>query len=438
MAITHAFVSAKADGADSSLVRPSNWNDDHTIADGTFVRTASYIVAPSDAPDYLKEQADGICDGTEDDVQIKALLATMGDGELVGLPGTYNTNSTITLQGSANDKYQKLRFLPGSYILPSSDIDMFALGLCGCLTGGTIYTGGIAYTSTAVTLTWAASKLYDIEIAGALGAGTGTGLKLDAGASARAVAYNHIDDVKLSGFEYGINPNPSGSCTGAWLNRFTRIRGLKVVHFIYEDIGTGAMHSNWYDFNYQAWGDGNDIDMLHIDGNSGRFIGCAYDYAGATSITITANASGTRLDMGGVASHYTKMSDSGAWTTYIDEVTGMIYGKPVSNIQHLSSATHNLTQYQAGTILTNLGSGGLVVANLPQTVKAGSPYKFVLMEANEMRIDPGAAGAIYINGAKQADNAYISADAIGESVEVIADGNGDWPSINAIGTWSVV
>ena len=33
MAITHPFVSAKADGGDATLVRPSNWNADHTIAD---------------------------------------------------------------------------------------------------------------------------------------------------------------------------------------------------------------------------------------------------------------------------------------------------------------------------------------------------------------------------------------------------------------------
>lgn len=32
MPITHPFVSPKADGADATLVRPSNWNAQHTIA----------------------------------------------------------------------------------------------------------------------------------------------------------------------------------------------------------------------------------------------------------------------------------------------------------------------------------------------------------------------------------------------------------------------
>ena len=31
MSIKHAFESAKADGADATLVRPSNWNAEHTI-----------------------------------------------------------------------------------------------------------------------------------------------------------------------------------------------------------------------------------------------------------------------------------------------------------------------------------------------------------------------------------------------------------------------
>lgn len=31
MAIKHTFVSAISDGEDTSLVRPSNWNDEHTI-----------------------------------------------------------------------------------------------------------------------------------------------------------------------------------------------------------------------------------------------------------------------------------------------------------------------------------------------------------------------------------------------------------------------
>jgi len=60
------------------------------------------------------------------------------------------------------------------------------------------------------------------------------------------------------------------------------------------------------------------------------------------------------------------------------------------------------------------------------------------MAAQQLQIDPGAAGAIYINGAKQADDAYIWADDEAESVKLVADGNGDWIAISPVGTWTVV
>jgi len=61
----------------------------------------------------------------------------------------------------------------------------------------------------------------------------------------------------------------------------------------------------------------------------------------------------------------------------------------------------------------------------------------VVMVAQELRIDPGAAGAIYINGAKQTDDMYITANAINESVMLVADGNGDWVALFTTGTWTV-
>lgn len=41
MPITHTFVSAVSDGADTTLVRPTNWNADHTITCGTATLGAS-------------------------------------------------------------------------------------------------------------------------------------------------------------------------------------------------------------------------------------------------------------------------------------------------------------------------------------------------------------------------------------------------------------
>lgn len=105
-------------------------------------------------------------------------------------------------------------------------------------------------------------------------------------------------------------------------------------------------------------------------------------------------------------------------------------------IEH-HTAGDTLTIAENGSVHTNLGAGDTIVLALPQTVPTGFSVKFAVMAAFELRIDPGAAGGIYINGAKQADNMYISADDEGESVELVADGNGDWVAVGAVGTWSV-
>lgn len=37
MAIKHSFVSEKADGADNTLVKPSDWNETHVIENGSIL-----------------------------------------------------------------------------------------------------------------------------------------------------------------------------------------------------------------------------------------------------------------------------------------------------------------------------------------------------------------------------------------------------------------
>lgn len=111
--------------------------------------------------------------------------------------------------------------------------------------------------------------------------------------------------------------------------------------------------------------------------------------------------------------------------------------EPTPSIKH-NTADATLTRDQRNSTQTNLGASGAVVLTLPQDAVAGDSFHFAVMAAQQLRIDPGAAGAIYINGAKQSDDAYIHADDEGESVTLVADGNGDWASRSAVGTWTVV
>jgi len=109
---------------------------------------------------------------------------------------------------------------------------------------------------------------------------------------------------------------------------------------------------------------------------------------------------------------------------------------PRKVIEH-HTASDTLTRAETGSIHTNLGAGGAVALTLPQDAVAGDWFQFVVMAAFELRIDPGAAGAVYISGAKQTDNKYVWADDEGESVMLVADGNGDWIALFATGVWGV-
>lgn len=98
-----------------------------------------------------------------------------------------------------------------------------------------------------------------------------------------------------------------------------------------------------------------------------------------------------------------------------------------------------LTVVESGTLHTNLAAGANIKLTLPQDAFKGCEFEFAVMTAGQqLQIDAGAAGAIYINGAKQADDAYIWADDEGESIKLVADGNGDWIALYTQGTWTVV
>jgi len=96
------------------------------------------------------------------------------------------------------------------------------------------------------------------------------------------------------------------------------------------------------------------------------------------------------------------------------------------------AASFTLTGLQSGTVHTNLGASGAVTATLPQSPPKGTHYKFVCMADQALHLEPGAAGGIYVKGAKQADDKYVSVTDIGDFIHLIADGNGDWVAVASI------
>jgi len=105
------------------------------------------------------------------------------------------------------------------------------------------------------------------------------------------------------------------------------------------------------------------------------------------------------------------------------------------------TADATLDRNDSPKVCTNVGATGTVVLTLPQNAKGGEVFKFTRVAAQALRVDPGAAGAIYAAGigsyAKQADGKYVQLGAVGDQLELVADGNGDWIATNEVGTITV-
>lgn len=99
---------------------------------------------------------------------------------------------------------------------------------------------------------------------------------------------------------------------------------------------------------------------------------------------------------------------------------------------HTSSDT--LTEHETGGTHTNLGASGAITLTLPTVSKPGIVFTFAVQEAQELRVDPGAA-TIRDDSGQTADK-YKTANAIGECLKLISNSNGDWITIAKYGTWT--
>ncbi len=132
-------------------------------------------------------------------------------------------------------------------------------------------------------------------------------------------------------------------------------------------------------------------------------------------------------------------TSSGDITSMVDAREGHNFYVPYSaggikkDIEaHTSDDT--LTEFESGSVHTNLGATGVVILTLPESAAAGTVFCFAVQSSNELRIEPGSAAIRDTSG--QTAGKYKSADAIGESITLVADSNGDWVTIAKSGDWT--
>lgn len=108
----------------------------------------------------------------------------------------------------------------------------------------------------------------------------------------------------------------------------------------------------------------------------------------------------------------------------------------------VTAHTANFTLTEAAdqaTWHTNVGASGAITASLP-VATVGLRFGFAVGAAQELRIDPNGTETISLpsTGVPSAAGAYITADAIGEQVQIACLIAGNWSVLSYSGTWTAV
>jgi len=98
------------------------------------------------------------------------------------------------------------------------------------------------------------------------------------------------------------------------------------------------------------------------------------------------------------------------------------------------TADDTLGATESGSVHTNLGATGTVTLTLPAAAPEGTEFTFAVQAARELRVDPGTATIRDDSG--QTAEKYKSAGAVGASLTLVADANGDWITAAKNGTWT--
>ena len=252
MVIKHSFVTPTGINPGMVLRGPEDadiWNADHVGPTG---RSATFIVAASDASAISISQADYVCDGTDDHVQILAALAALtASGGVVQLTeGNFNCDSfsinlgTVRGMGGTPELVTHLTNL-GTVINLNDSSAEITIGQDGRLQD-LVVTVINGYTGTAVTVegestfTSRVGVLHNviIEQAGwAAATPTGTALLLNSGAGT-TLSHCSFGLVIINGFEYGFLATSASELSG---NSFQSLVVQRSKYMVTLDSSAGGV-----------------------------------------------------------------------------------------------------------------------------------------------------------------------------------------------------
>lgn len=98
------------------------------------------------------------------------------------------------------------------------------------------------------------------------------------------------------------------------------------------------------------------------------------------------------------------------------------------------TADHVVTEAESASVFSTYGASGVVTFTLPDPASAGLRYVFSCLSSNQLRIDPQSAIIMDLTGIT-ADK-YKYASAIGATMVLVSNDNGDWIVESKTGTWT--
>lgn len=219
MPVKHQFQSAKTDGADATQVQPSNWNANHS---GNAM--PAIVVAASNSSAEDKLNADYVCDGTADDVELAAALAALtAGGHLIACPGAYAISASLAY--TLNKKLLITAFGATFNVaagVTGLRISQGNVSAAGVRIEGLEVDGGSLGTNIGIDL----SDTNNAELVGVMIENCNVGLRLHSNAAGGFVEGTAASDVLIRGCTTGVQFTLT-SGTGSFAQ--TVMRGLKIT-----------------------------------------------------------------------------------------------------------------------------------------------------------------------------------------------------------------
>ena len=153
----------------------------------------------------------------------------------------------------------------------------------------------------------------------------------------------------------------------------------------------------------------------------------------AAAIALTATAGGITLTSGGAVA----ISATSGITTG-DAITGdgtAALGGFLKTVTDDADGEAAIGVAESGSVQTNAGAAGAAAWVLPDAA-AGLHYTFIVMAAQKMQVTPAAGDKICIAGVCGDAAEYWSADAVGESLTLVAVDGTNWVATSYTGTWT--